>query len=74
MGFRFMGFVSLEEDAEDAASSQIIGNIHNCVALARSLFVDEIYFSTPADKQTVIGVVEEARVQRHRGAGGAGSV
>ncbi len=62
MGFRFMGFVSLEEDAEDAETSQIIGNIHNCVALARSLFVDEIYFSTPAEKQTVISVVDEARV------------
>jgi len=62
MGFRFMGFVSLEEDVEDAANSQIIGNIQNCVALARSLFVDEIYFSTPADKQTVISVVDEARV------------
>jgi exopolysaccharide biosynthesis polyprenyl glycosylphosphotransferase len=62
MGFRFMGFVSLEEDAEDGANSQIIGNIHNCVALARSLFVDEIYFSTPADKQTVIAVVDEARI------------
>ena len=62
MGFRFMGFVSLEEDAEDGANSQIIGNIHNCVALARSLFVDEIYFSTPAEKQTVISVVDEARL------------
>jgi exopolysaccharide biosynthesis polyprenyl glycosylphosphotransferase len=62
MGFRFMGFVSLEEEAEDGANSQIIGNIHNCVALARSLFVDEIYFSTPADKQTVISIVDEARV------------
>jgi exopolysaccharide biosynthesis polyprenyl glycosylphosphotransferase len=61
MGFRFMGFVSLTEDPEDAANSQIIGNIGNCVALARSLFVDEIYFSTPAEKQTVISVVEEAR-------------
>jgi exopolysaccharide biosynthesis polyprenyl glycosylphosphotransferase len=40
---------------------QVIGNIANCVAIARSLFVDEIYFSTPADKQTVISVVEEAR-------------
>jgi exopolysaccharide biosynthesis polyprenyl glycosylphosphotransferase len=61
MGFRFMGFVSLEEDAENGADTQVIGNIHNCVALARSLFVDEIYFSTPAEKQTVISVVEEAR-------------
>ena len=61
MGFRFMGFVSLEEEAEETPNSQIIGNIQNCVALARSLFVDEIYFSTPADKHTVISVVEEAR-------------
>jgi exopolysaccharide biosynthesis polyprenyl glycosylphosphotransferase len=61
MGFRFMGFVSLENNAESQNDSQIVGNIENCVALARSLFVDEIYFSTPADKKTVIGIVEEAR-------------
>ncbi|MDE1161041.1 MAG: sugar transferase [Acidobacteriaceae bacterium] len=61
MGFRFKGFVTLEDREEIAASSQVIGSIANCVALARSLFVDEIFFSTPADKATVIGVVEEAR-------------
>ena len=61
MGFRFMGFVSLGNEAEANENPQVIGNIRNCVALARSLFVDEIYFSTPADKQTVIGVVAEAR-------------
>lgn len=61
MGFRFMGFVSLDRTASDGQNSEIIGNIQNCVALARSLFVDEIYFSTPADKETVIGVVDEAR-------------
>ncbi len=62
MGFRFMGFISLDGEAEEPANAQSIGSIHNCVGLARSLFVDEIYFSTPADKQTVISVVEEARV------------
>jgi exopolysaccharide biosynthesis polyprenyl glycosylphosphotransferase len=61
MGFRFMGFVSLEGDPEGSQNPQVIGNIRNCVALARSLFVDEIYFSTPAEKQTVISVVEDAR-------------
>jgi exopolysaccharide biosynthesis polyprenyl glycosylphosphotransferase len=29
--------------------------------MARTLFVDEIYFSTPADKETVLAVLEEAR-------------
>jgi exopolysaccharide biosynthesis polyprenyl glycosylphosphotransferase len=61
MGFRFMGFVSLADEAEDESNPQVVGSIGNCVALARSLFVDEIYFSTPADKQTVVGVVAEAR-------------
>jgi exopolysaccharide biosynthesis polyprenyl glycosylphosphotransferase len=56
-----MGFVSLESAPGDTENSEIIGNISNCVALARSLFVDEIYFSTPADKETVIGVVDDAR-------------
>lgn len=61
MGFRFKGFVSLDEYNEISANPQVIGNVRNCVSLARSLFVDEIYFSTPADKETVIQVVEEAR-------------
>ena len=61
MGFRFKGFVALDERSEISGNPQVIGNIRNCVGLARSLFVDEIYFSTPADKETVIQVVEEAR-------------
>jgi len=61
MGFRFKGFISLEPRGEDLANTDVIGDVSNCVALARALFVDEIYFSTPADKRTVIAVVEEAR-------------
>jgi exopolysaccharide biosynthesis polyprenyl glycosylphosphotransferase len=60
MGFRFMGFIALDSGAE-AANPQVVGNVGNCVALARSLFVDEIYFSSPSDRETVVSVVEEAR-------------
>ncbi len=60
MGFRFKGFISLD-GGHDREASQVVGNIRNCVAVARSLFVDEIYFSTPAEKRTVVNVVEEAR-------------
>ena len=63
MGFRFMGFISLMPRRDDQASPDVIGDVRNCVTLARSLFVDEIYFSTPADKQTVVTIVEEARSQ-----------
>lgn len=60
MGFRFKGFVSLDS-GNDRSDDQVIGNIRNCIPLARLLFVDEIYFSIPADTQTVISLVEEAR-------------
>lgn len=60
MGFRFKGFIALDAH-RDREAPHIVGDIQNCVAVARSLFVDEIYFSTPADKRTVVGVVEEAR-------------
>jgi exopolysaccharide biosynthesis polyprenyl glycosylphosphotransferase len=59
MGFRFKGFVTL--DPQDTERENVIGDVRNCVAMARSLFVDEIYFSTPAEKQTVLSVVDEAR-------------
>ncbi len=59
MGFRFKGFVTL--DPHDTNRENVIGHVHNCVTMARSLFVDEIYFSTPADKQTVLSVVDDAR-------------
>ena len=61
MGFRFKGFVSVEPRREDPANTDVVGDVGNCVALARALFVDEIYFSTPLDKRTVVAVVEEAR-------------
>jgi exopolysaccharide biosynthesis polyprenyl glycosylphosphotransferase len=62
MGFRFKGFISLEPRREEELTNpDVIGDVRNCVALARALFVDEIYFSTPADKRIVVGVVEEAR-------------
>ncbi len=60
MGFRFKGFISLDSGRE-RDNPNVVGDIRNCVAVARSLFVDEIYFSTPAEKRTVIGVVEDAR-------------
>lgn len=60
LGFRFKGFISLTEERSQE-NAHLVGDLRNCVAVARSLFVDEIYFSTPADKETVVTVVEEAR-------------
>ena len=73
MGFRFKGFVSVEPRREDPANTDVVGDVGNCVALARALFVDEIYFSTPLDKRTVVAVVR-GTVAGDRCAGGAGFV
>jgi exopolysaccharide biosynthesis polyprenyl glycosylphosphotransferase len=67
MGFRFMGyvshdFVSQDNGGAEPANSEVVATLANCVAVARNLLVDEIYFSTPVDRATVIAVVEEARL------------
>src|SRR5258708_736933 len=62
LGFRFKGFVALSEREAESGDVDVIGDVRNCLSLARSLFVDEIFFSVPADKKLVIGMVEEARV------------
>lgn len=61
LGFRFKGFVALTEHEAESGEADIIGDVRNCLPLARSLFVDEIFFSVPAEKKLVIGLVEEAR-------------
>ncbi|HEY4380842.1 MAG TPA: sugar transferase [Acidobacteriaceae bacterium] len=61
LGFRFKGFVALTEREAESGDQDIIGDVRNCLSLARSLFVDEIFFSVPAEKKLVIALVEEAR-------------
>ena len=61
LGFRFKGFVALTEREAESGDADVIGDVRNCLSLARALFVDEIFFSVPAEKNLVIGLVEEAR-------------
>lgn len=61
LGFRFKGFIALTEREAETGDADVIGDLRNCVSIARSLFVDEIFFSVPAGKKVVINLVEEAR-------------
>jgi len=61
LGFRFKGFVALTAREAETGDADVVGDVQNCLAVARSLFVDEIFFSVPAEKKLVIGLVEEAR-------------
>jgi exopolysaccharide biosynthesis polyprenyl glycosylphosphotransferase len=61
LGFRFKGFVALTEREAESGDADVIGDVRHTLQLARSLFVDEIFFSVPAEKKLVIALVEEAR-------------
>ena len=62
LGYRFKGFIALTEREAELGSADVVGDVRNCLSLARSLFVDEIFFSVPGDKKLVINMVEEARL------------
>ena len=61
MGFRFKGFVALTEGEAESTSGDVIGHVRNCLVLARTLFVDEIFLSVPAEQAVVASLVGEAR-------------
>ncbi len=61
MGFRFKGFIALNAADSESGDADVVGDLQNCLDIARSLFVDEIYFSTPADKNAIMALVENAR-------------
>jgi exopolysaccharide biosynthesis polyprenyl glycosylphosphotransferase len=60
MGFRFKGFVSVNGMSDATYRPDVVSDIQNCVAVARSLFVDEIYFTAAVERETVVALVEEA--------------
>ena len=60
-GFRFKGFITTGRMAESEVDTEVIGEISNCVTLARSLFVDEIYFASKTERDVVEQVVAESR-------------
>jgi len=62
LGFRFKGFVAITEEESESGDADIIGDFRNCLTLARTLFVDEIFLSVPAEKKLVLGLVQEARM------------
>ncbi len=62
LGFRFKGFVAITEEEASSSDPDMIGNLRDCLPLARSLFVDEIFLSVPADKRVVLALVDDARL------------
>ncbi len=61
LGFRFRGFIALSDGERESGDADIVGDVTNCLSLARALFIDEIFFSVPAEKKMVIDLVQRAR-------------
>jgi len=61
LGFRFRGFIALNAEELASGNPDVVGDMDSCLSLARGLFVDEIFFSVPAERNSVIRMVEEAR-------------
>lgn len=61
LGYRFRGFIALGDGNPETDDADTIGNVNNCLALARALFIDEIFFSVPAEQDVVIDLVHRAR-------------
>ena len=62
LGYTFKGFVECGEQP-GAAPGDVVGTLETLFQSARRFFVDEIFFTTRCDRETVQGVLEKARVQ-----------
>lgn len=64
LGFRFKGFVAMNEDADETKPTgdiTIVGNVENLISIARSRFADEIIFSRrPATPNILTDVLIQA--------------
>jgi exopolysaccharide biosynthesis polyprenyl glycosylphosphotransferase len=58
---RFTGFISLLPHEDVVSHPDVVANLDDCVAVARALFVDEIYIAMPLDRNTVMSIAEQAR-------------
>jgi exopolysaccharide biosynthesis polyprenyl glycosylphosphotransferase len=62
LGLRFKGFISMTPlTSQPPDDSDVIGDIDSCVPLARTRFAEKIFFATPADRNTIERVLDEAR-------------
>lgn len=64
LGYTFKGFIDQPEDGHFVeCAGEVVGTLDSLFQHARKQFVDEIFFTTRCDRDTVQGVLEQARLQ-----------
>ena len=64
LGYTFKGFIDFPDVnmRSSAGSGDVVGTIDNLFQRTRTLFVDEIFFTAPCERELVQNVLEQARV------------
>jgi len=64
LGYTFKGFIDFPGNTPrfTAASGEVIGTLDTLFQHARTLFVDEIFFTTPCERELVQDVLDKARI------------
>jgi exopolysaccharide biosynthesis polyprenyl glycosylphosphotransferase len=64
LGYTFKGFIHSPGNTPQfmAASGEVIGTLDTLFQHARTLFVDEIFFTSPCERELVQNVLEKARI------------
>ena len=64
LGYTFKGFVDLPGTTprSTTASGEVVGSLETLFQHTRTLFVDEIFFTSPCEREMVQSVLEQARV------------
>jgi exopolysaccharide biosynthesis polyprenyl glycosylphosphotransferase len=64
LGYTFKGFIDFPGSTPrfTAASGEVIGTVETLFQHARTMFVDEIFFTSPCERELVQNVLEKARI------------
>jgi exopolysaccharide biosynthesis polyprenyl glycosylphosphotransferase len=64
LGYTFKGFIDFPGSTPrfTAASGETVGSFETLFQRARALFVDEIFFTSPCERELVQNVLEQARI------------
>jgi len=64
LGYTFKGFIDLPGTTSRlaASSGDVVGSLDHLFQRARTLFVDEIFFTSPCEREMVQNTLEQARI------------
>ncbi|MGH9519351.1 MAG: exopolysaccharide biosynthesis polyprenyl glycosylphosphotransferase, partial [Terriglobales bacterium] len=63
LGYTFKGFIEMPGNEFGQVASDVVGTLESLFQCARKQFVDEIFFSSPCERDVVQDTLEKARIQ-----------